>query len=382
MAISTLKFIAHMKKVIFAAFVCTVFTVNAQDKFNITGNLTAVDKEKIVLLSYTNSQGKSATDSINVVNGKFTLSGTTAYGNRAYLELRNKQKDTSKRRSVDYQEFYLEKGTTVVKGTDQMATATISGTKAQAENLAYHEQMDPLQAAYKKIVDRFYKARAAKDSVELKKISEDAKPLMAKMEATLDDFILKYPDSYVAADLVLANKMAVVDLSKFEPIYNKLSPRVLASFTGKNITDKYNKAKNIAIGKAVDFTLPDVNGKEFKLSSMKGKYVLVDFWASWCVPCRAENPHLRKAYQELKEKNFEIVGVSLDDKREPWLKAVEIDQLPWTQVSDVKGFKTEVAVRFGITAIPQNFLIDPSGKIIAKDLRGEDVNKKIAAYIK
>ncbi|RZJ89423.1 MAG: TlpA family protein disulfide reductase, partial [Chryseobacterium sp.] len=145
---------------------------------------------------------------------------------------------------------------------------------------------------------------------------------------------------------------------------------------------KYNKAKQFAVGKTIEFTLPDANGKEFKLSSMKGKYVLVDFWASWCVPCRAENPFLLKAYSELKDRNFEIVGVSLDDNRANWLKAVETDKLPWTQVSDVKGFKTDVAVRFGITAIPQNVLIDPDGKVIAKDLRGEDVNKKIASFIK
>ena len=371
-----------MKKIILAALISSAITAKAQDKFNITGTLSGVGNDKMILLSFTNSEGKSAKDSANVVNGKFAISGTTAYGNRAYLELKPIVKDTSKRRTVDYKEFYLEKGNTVVTGTDKIATATISGTKVQAENLAYHAQMDPLQAEYKKIVDRFYKARAAKDSVELKKISEDAKPLMAKMESTLDDFIKNNPDSYMTADLVLGNRMAVVDLEKFEPIYNTLSKRVLASFTGKKITDKYNKAKNIAIGKEVDFTLPDVKGNEFKLSSLKGKYVLVDFWASWCVPCRAENPHLLKAYGELKDKNFEIVGVSLDDKREPWLKAVEQDKLPWTQVSDVKGFKTEVAVRFGISAIPQNFLIDPNGKIIAKDLRGEDVNKKIASYIK
>jgi thiol-disulfide isomerase/thioredoxin len=371
-----------MKLIIFAALTLSTFTANAQDKFNISGNLTDVGQGKLVLLSYTNSEGKSAKDSAAVVNGKFTISGTTAYGNRAYLELKDSKRDTTKKKKLDFQEFYLEKGNTMVSGKDKMATAAITGTKLQTENLAYHAQMDPLQAEYKKIVERFYKARAAKDSVELKKISAEAKPLMARMDSTLSDFIQKNPDSYLTATLVLENRMAVIDLEKFEPVYNGLSKRVLASFTGRKITDKYNKAKNIAIGKEVDFTLPDTKGNEFKLSSLKGKYVLVDFWASWCVPCRAENPHLLKAYGELKDKNFEIVGVSLDDKREPWLKAVEVDKLPWIQVSDVKGFKTDVAVRFGITAIPQNFLIDPSGKIIAKDLRGEDVNEKIAAYIK
>jgi thiol-disulfide isomerase/thioredoxin len=118
------------------------------------------------------------------------------------------------------------------------------------------------------------------------------------------------------------------------------------------------------------------------LASLRGKYVLVDFWASWCVPCRAENPHLLQAYEKLKDSRFDIVSISLDDKREWWLKAVEGDKLPWQQVSDLKGFKTEIALRFGITAIPQNFLLNPEGKIIAKDLRGEGLTQKIANYIR
>ncbi|MDQ8052220.1 MAG: TlpA disulfide reductase family protein [Pedobacter sp.] len=371
-------------KGLLAIVLCTTASFcMAQDKFTVAGTLSQTGNDKMILLSYVNSAGKNAKDSALVKDGKFVINGTTAFGNRAYLELRPIAKDTTKkRRAVDFKEFYLEKGTTTVTGTDQMATATVSGTKVQSENLDYHAKMDPLQDQYKKIVDRYYKAKAAKDSVELKQISVDAKPLMAQMESTLDDFISGHPDSYVTGDLVLGNRMAVIDVVKFDPIYQKLGKNVLASFTGKKITEKYIKAKQFAIGKSIDFTLPDAKGNEFKLSSLKGKYVLVDFWASWCVPCRAENPFLLKAYSELKDRNFQIVGVSLDDNKANWLKAVEMDKLPWTQVSDVKGFQTEVAVRFGITAIPQNVLIDPDGKVIAKDLRGEDVNKKIAAYLK
>ncbi|TDQ07492.1 TlpA disulfide reductase family protein [Pedobacter metabolipauper] len=354
----------------------------AQDKFTISGTLPQAGNEKMVLLTYVNALGKSAKDSALVKEGKFNISGTTAFGNRSYLELKPIIKDSSKKTRADFKEFYLEKGNTLVVGKDSMGTASISGTKVQSDNLEYHSKMDPWQAKYQNITARYFKAKAAKDSVELKQISVDAKPVVAKMESTLDDFIFSHPDSYVTADLVLGNRMMVIDVVKFDPIYKVLSQNVLSSFTGKKITDKYMKAKQFAIGKSIDFTLPDKDGKEFKLSSLKGKYVLVDFWASWCVPCRAENPFLLKAYTELKDKNFEIVGVSLDDKRASWLNAVAVDKMPWTQVSDVKGFKTEIAVRFGITAIPQNVLIDPDGKVIAKDLRGEDVNKKIAGFIK
>ncbi|MHA4896379.1 thioredoxin-like domain-containing protein [Pedobacter sp. PWIIR3] len=355
----------------------------AQDKFTITGTLPQAGPGKMVLLSYTNVEGKSAKDSALVINGKFKITGTTAFGNRSYLELKPVARDTTKkRRAADFKEFYLEKGNTMVSGKDSISTSAVTGTNVQKENLEYHVQMDPVQEQYQKIVARYYKAKAAKDSVELKQIAVDAKPVMAKMESTLDNFIASHPDSYVTADLVLGNRMMVIDVVKFDPIYTALTPRLLTSFTGKKITDKYNKAKQFAIGKTIDFTLPDKNGIEFKLSSLKGKYVLVDFWASWCVPCRAENPFMLKAYKELKDKNFEIVGVSLDETKAAWMRAVDQDKLPWIQVSDVKGFKTEIAVRFGITAIPQNVLIDPDGKVIAKDLRGPDVNKMIASHIK
>ncbi|MBC6112933.1 redoxin domain-containing protein [Pedobacter fastidiosus] len=371
-------------KIIIGALLALSTTVAfAQDPFKITGNLPQAGAEKMILLSYVNQDGKSVKDSALVQDGKFTISGTTAFGNKAYLTLMPVKREP-KARNTDYVDFYLEKGNYKVVGKDSLSNASITGTKVQSDYLEYNAQTANLLAQFKEISARFAKVYYAKvkDTVTIKAIQAEARPVHAKIEAALDSFIFSHPDSYVTADLILVNRMMVIDVIKFEPYYNVLSKRVLSSFAGKKITDKYLKAKQFAVGKVIDFTLPDAKGNEFKLSSLKGKYVLVDFWASWCVPCRAENPYLLKAYAELKDKNFEIVGVSLDDKRANWLKAVEIDKLPWTQVSDVKGFQTEVAVRFGITAIPQNVLLNPEGKVIAKDLRGEDVNAKIAAYIK
>ena len=150
------------------------------------------------------------------------------------------------------------------------------------------------------------------------------------------------------------------------------------SYFGKQIKETLDAALLTNIGKpAPNFTLKNTEGKDVALSSFKGKYVLVDFWASWCGPCRAENPAVVKAYQKFKDKGFTILGVSLDDKKDKWLEAIKKDKLDWTQISDLKGWKSSAASLYGIKGIPMNFLIDKDGKIIAKGLRGEDLEKKL-----
>lgn len=357
----------------------------AQDKFEISGSLPEAGKDKMVMLSYKNSEGKDARDSAIVKNGKFVINGTTAFAGKAYLSLVPLKKDTTKRNTEsDYQEFYLEKGKYKVAGTNSVAKANITGTQVQKDYLQYNEQLGALLTQFKDITQRFTKVYYAKvkDTIAIKAIQAEARPVHAKIEAALDSFIFSHPDSYVTLDLISENKTMVIDPATFGKYYDPLSKRVLASYTGQKLTGKYEKAKQLAVGKAVDFTQPDDKGNEFKLSSLRGKYVLVDFWASWCGPCRAENPHLLKAYKELKDKGFEIVGISLDETKAAWLNAVKQDGMPWIQVSDLKGFKTDIALKYGIAAIPQNFLINPEGVIVAKNLRGENVNEQIAKFIK
>jgi len=363
-------------KMIAAALVCFASVSVAQDKFQINGKMSATGR---VVLSYTDANGKDKSDTAVIKQGKFSFAGVTAYGNRSYVAL---LPDTGKRHSQDWQEFYLEKGKYTITGTDSIATAVIKGGQAQQDYVQYNTWMGTKPKEWRVIVTRAQKAMKEKDTVELEKIRTVARVLQASMESTLDSFIFTHPDSYVSGNLVLENRTAVIDPAEFDKYYSKLSPRVLSSFTGQKITSKYDKARQISIGKSFDFTQQDTSGVDFKLSSLRGKYVLVDFWASWCAPCRAENPNVLSAYNRLKDRNFEVVAVSLDESRRAWLGAVVKDGLPWKQVSDLKGWKNDVAVKYGITAVPQNLLIDPNGVIVAKNLRGEGLYDELDKLIK
>ena len=166
-------------------------------------------------------------------------------------------------------------------------------------------------------------------------------------------------------------------------IYETLAPSAkkgpFAEFIDKTIASSTFGQIGTALP---DFTQNDVNGKPFTLSSLKGKYVLVDFWASWCGPCRAENPNIVKAFNKFKSKKFTVLGVSLDQDKPKWLEAIKKDGLAWSHVSDLKYWNNAVAAQFGIQSIPASFLIDPTGKIIARDLRGADLDKFLATNLK
>ncbi|MBS1564831.1 MAG: TlpA family protein disulfide reductase, partial [Bacteroidetes bacterium] len=278
-------------------------------------------------------------------------------------------------------EFYVDNGSTTITGTDKMATAIVSGGQTQRDFITYKAEIDPWTARMVAIMSKLGKAADEKNDSLRRVYSDQVKTTLPKVEAAKDSFVARHPDSYISLDLVRQVGYRP-DVEHFERVYKLLTPRVLKSRIGRTVTGRLEIARNTTPGHPMNFTQNDTTGRPFTLASLKGKYVLVDFWASWCVPCRAENPNVVKAYQQLKDKNFEIVSISLDAGKGAWLAAIQKDGMPWIHVSDLKGWKNDLAVKFGINSVPQNFLIDPNGIILARNLRGEDLDKKLAKYMK
>ncbi|MCE7040453.1 TlpA disulfide reductase family protein [Dyadobacter sp. CY312] len=194
----------------------------------------------------------------------------------------------------------------------------------------------------------------------------------------IDEFIKENPASIVSAYVLYRNYAYRLTPDQIRQNIAQLDPSLHGTQYVGTLEKLIVTMDKVAIGKpAIDFTANDTEGKPVKLSDHYGKYLLIDFWAAWCGPCRKENPNLVKAYHKYKDKGFDVFGVSLDRTKEAWLKAIAKDELTWTQVSDLKYWHSEPAALYGVRAIPANFLLSPDGKIVGKNLTGEELHKKL-----
>lgn len=374
-----------MKKLFLAtAIVGFVFTTAVGQQAKINGQAKFADPVKKMYLYYSKA-GEQVTDSTNLRDGHFTFIEKVAEPSLATLVVRFDAKDSVTRRPEGMQ-LYIEPGTINVKATDSLKNAIVSGSESQKDFEKLQSLLKPYNEKMSAFRTQYMDYRKNNDTAGMKKIEDEADALDSVMN---QEVYLKYamsnPTSPVALYAIETYSGYDMDPSKVEPFYEKLASEIRNSGSGKAFYKRIETAKKTAVGSmAMNFTQPDTLGHPVSLSNFKGKYVLLDFWASWCGPCRAENPNVVKAFNEYKDKNFTVLSVSLDQpgKKEAWLNAIHKDGLTWTHVSDLKFWDNAVAKEYGIRAIPQNLLLDPSGKIIAKNIRGEELNKKLAEIFK
>lgn len=208
-------------------------------------------------------------------------------------------------------------------------------------------------------------------------------PLTRREGYSIDSLVTAHPASVVAPYFVVTDFAYKLNLEEMKALRGKLDASLAGTAYVNQLDELISRMESIQVGAvAPDFTLPDVDGNPVTLSSLREKYVLIDFWASWCPDCRKENPNVVAAWNKFKDKNFTILGVSLDRKKEPWLEAIDKDGLAWTHVSDLKDWKSDAAVLYAIRWIPTNFLIDPDGVILAVGLEGEALQQKLAEVLK
>jgi peroxiredoxin len=364
-----------MKKILFILSIAVILVScggRNKNQFTINGNVKGIDTG-LVYLQKTDAGVWTKLDSTNITEGKFTFKGNVATPEILYVSFSGNQLNFPffvENSEIDLTVYADSIDKSVVKGSE---TYTVYKNYLDQKNV-FDKKMDDLYTEYKK-------AREANDTALMSKLDATSNDLDKETKKLIVDYVKANNKSVVAPYLIKRN-MWQFELPELEQISATFDTSLKASGYYQSVMNMIDVLKKVAIGQpAVDFTMNDSLGKPVTLSSFRGKYLLVDFWASWCSPCRGENPNVVKAYQGYSSKGFDVLGVSFDKDRAKWIQATKDDNLTWTHVSDLQYWGNAAGKLYGINSIPANVLLDKDQKIIAKNLRGDDLQNKLAELL-
>ncbi len=361
-----------------------VTAANAQSTkpFTVTGKVSQATPGSFVYLE-TNAQPTRKIDSAKVAAGNtFTLNSKVANGGEVFvLNVGGGQKlallvEGGETLNVTADGYRMD------AKTGQMGKATVTGSK----NMEYYAKLAAIQADMKARGDQAQKQyQAASEKKDAKKMTQIEQDFDAVEKEAADKVKAMLPEMGTSLVSLFALNFVNIDtdFATYDALAQRFEKENPNSPHAKSLIGRVARIKGVMVGSpAPEISLSDTTGNPVALSSLRGKYVLIDFWASWCGPCRAENPNVVRMYNKFKDKGFAIYSVSLDQAKANWTKAIRNDNLTWTHVSDLKFWQSAAAQQYGVQAIPATFLLDKEGKIIAKNLRGEALEQKLEEVLK
>jgi len=356
-------------------FYCSVITLliaacSTEPHYVINGKIDGADS--VTFLLQKRADGNIVTiDSAVSLKGSFKMKGgSVKYPEMVLLVARNTRMRTS---------FYLENSEITITGKlDSLYNAKITGSKTQDEYTGFINSSKLIEEKYSKVYEEYQMAEQSGDTAKVSQLEKEITGIQNEMTNLQKDFVKNNPSSFVAPS-ILAGLSYEMEGSEIETYINAMDTAVANTETAKSLKARAETMKAVAVGqKAPDFTMNDPEGNPVSLYSKVGsKLLLVDFWAAWCGPCRRENPNVVKVYNEFNKKGFDVFGVSLDQKKDDWVRAISDDKLTWTHVSDLQYWNNAAAKTYAVSAIPANFLLDENGIIIGRNLREEALYNKV-----